>query len=146
MRIKFPIGDWSDDGHGHCEWFVVESNKSPEQLREIHFSCKEKLGFDVGSLCGNYGDSSISPEVTQKLLELGVIENDDDSVIEGSFHPSDFGDGPEILVTIWLKVLAILDPTFEFSIVEEEPMPWINFYGFDDKQRHLKVPGYGLFF
>jgi len=26
MKIKFPVGDWSQDGHEKCNWYSVESN------------------------------------------------------------------------------------------------------------------------
>jgi len=58
--IRFPIGDWSDDGHGKCEYFMIKSS----------------------------------------MLELERIE-----------------------------------PEYED----------INFYGSDDKNKHLKTPGYGIF-
>ena len=43
MKVKFPIGDWSGDGHSQCEWFVVKVNdqgsdeRTLQALREAHF-------------------------------------------------------------------------------------------------------------
>ena len=42
--FALPIGDWSGDGHGHCEWFTVRSNKPLEDVRKAHFhGCADVL-------------------------------------------------------------------------------------------------------
>jgi hypothetical protein len=43
--IKFPIGDWSDDGHGKCEWFIVKSNMPLQIVREAQFRLQDKFEY-----------------------------------------------------------------------------------------------------
>lgn len=146
--IKFPIGDWSGNGHERCDWYVVKSNKPVEELREIHFSCKEKLGFTIGNLCEEYQEYRVDAVLSEKLLELGILDVVVDGPIEalildknGRYIP----DGTEGLLKLWLEILKYLDPTFEYEIDNEKKIPCINFYGPDSKNRHLDTPGYGLF-
>jgi hypothetical protein len=145
MKIKFPIGDWSDDGHGKCDWFIIETNKTVEEVREIHFSCKEKLGFDIGDLCRDYEEHSINEEITAKLISLGIVEENNPCIIEDErFWPGE-AEGSKTLCELWLDVLKYLDDTFIWTIVSED-IPCINHYAFDQKKRHLQTPGYGLFY
>lgn len=136
-QIEFPIGDWSDDGHGKCETFLVDSNVSVETLRELHFLAPEQLGFEIGSICQDYGDCTISQEVLAKLktfLTEELYEKAAEEYVDA-----------ESLCKIWLACLMQIEPTVHLSIVPTPSRESINFYGHDAKGRHLKTPGYGLF-
>lgn len=41
--IKFPIGDWSNDGHGKCDWYMFKSNVPVEELRIAHFKVHDEI-------------------------------------------------------------------------------------------------------
>ncbi|HLP27578.1 MAG TPA: hypothetical protein VK147_02985 [Candidatus Didemnitutus sp.] len=150
-QVKFPIGDWSGDGHGHVEWYTILTNKTIEELREIHFSCPELLGIEIGDICRPYGEHAFSREISFKLAELGVFEKANidgasagtEFLEDGQFYPNNW-DGPRTMFLIWLAILKTADPTFGYEIVDDD-IPAITFYGSDDKRRHLKNPGYGLF-
>lgn len=58
-QFKMTIGDWSDDGHGRYEDFVVRSNVPVEQVREAYFRIKDVTGIDIESICSNYGEDEI---------------------------------------------------------------------------------------
>jgi len=146
--IRFPVGDWSDDGHGKCHYFIVRSNKPVQELRELHFSCKEKLGFDIGDICRDYEDSELSLDIFDKLQAAGFdIEWEGeqpeyakyfDSINARIMHT-------EEVFNLWTDILKFLDPdlNLELTVVESDD---INFYGFDEKKRHLNTPGYGVFY
>lgn len=65
---------------------------------------------------------------------------------------------PESMLNIWLMLLKVIDDSLEYKIVSEamskyyikykgypvEPDGTMHFYGYDDKNRHLKTPGYGV--
>ena len=36
-KFVIPIGDWSEDGHGKHDDYVVTSNKPVEAVREAHY-------------------------------------------------------------------------------------------------------------
>lgn len=141
-KIKFPIGDWSDDGHGKCETFIVESNRDVSEVREAHFACKERLGFEIGDICHKYGDSDIKSDLSQKLNKLGILDGivfDMEQDFEKGIYLS-----PDEMVQIWLAILMHISPSMKLRIVDDD-IPYINFYGVDGAKRHLSTPGYGLF-
>ena len=132
-NIRFPIGDWSQDGHNKCEWFIVESNKTVDELREIHFKCKKMFGFEIGDLCSEYNQQAINEDIQEKLKEFEI----DHSFIE-DFTWID----SEEMIQLWLNILMRIDKSLVLKIIT---ISTISFYGFDDKKRCFKGPGYGLF-
>ena len=162
-RIRFPIGDWSDDGHGKCDWFIVKSNMPVEIVREAHFAFKKLYGFDIGDICHNYGESDVSGEIAEFIVKHKLLNDSSDEFEilskEGEYLNTDcysnklddFKEGctinilsSETLLKIWVGLLML---AYEGLVLktEEDNVPTINYYGFDKKNRHLKTPGYGLF-
>jgi hypothetical protein len=139
--IEFPVGDWSDDGHGKCEYYWVKSMKPVRDVREAHFKVKEVFGFNIGKICGEYEENYLDKKVTEKLKELGydfkVFENYND---EG--NPTELG--AEQVIDIWLYLLNHIDPELKLRVLNYDA-PGINYYGGDAKRRHLDTPGYGCF-
>lgn len=136
---KFPIGDWSDDGHGQCDYFLVESPCDIQQIREAHFSCKEKFGFDIGDICHDYNDNEVQPHEIECITNMGIDlskycqDNNWTIYCTGS------------LVALWVEILNKIDPSLHLRYIPPIKYESINFYGYDKKKRHLKTPGYGLF-
>jgi len=71
-KYKFPIGDWSKDGHEKCEWFLVHGLKPVEEVREAHYEAEKLLGFSIGDICGQYEENYITKEYLEKLNELRI--------------------------------------------------------------------------
>jgi hypothetical protein len=146
-KIKFTLGDWSGDGHSIRETFIVNSNMTVQNVREIHFKSEEVLGFDIGDICSEYGESWISKDFyyeLQELLDLKVNEDLDDeywSDTQGRYY----FETSEELLDIWLRCLQKIDPTLILTRIQEEEIPDIHFSGYDKKGRHLNNPGYGLY-
>ena len=138
--IRFPIGDWSGDGHEKCEYFNVQSNYPVQHLREAHFKAPKVVGFDIGSICHEYEDGTLSDDVIEKLNAINLKPEDYGEEYQGNY--SMYPDG---MVNLWLDILCHIDPALKLELVKTEAEP-INFYGFDDQGRHLKTPGYGLFY
>ena len=147
FKIQFPIGDWSDDGHGRCENYLVNSNKSTQEVREIHFSCSEKLGFDIGKICKNYEDSELSLDVFDKLKTAGFkIEwrGENEDMCRYFPNVNDRTMGPDEVFNLWIDILMFLDSELVLIPITQD-YESINFYGFDNQGRHLSTPGYGCF-
>ncbi len=140
--IRFPIGDWSDDGHGKCEYFEVHSNHPVQHVREVHFKAPEVIGFNIGDMCRNYEECQLSTEVVTKLNAIGIDPNK--FLLDGEIDPEDYYMDYESLINIWLAILSYIDPTLELEVIKSEAEN-INFYGMDEKNRHLETPGYGVF-
>lgn len=136
---NIPIGDWSNDGHGKCNWFIIESNFTVEQARE-YFNSVEKSGIDIcKEIAYEYDDNSVSEKflkVFPEFLEEGLIKHDpeyNEDYIEYSFD----------LVEIVCLFIQKYNPEFKFKILD---IPMLPFYGFDEKKRHIGYFGYGLFY
>lgn len=41
MRIRFPIGDWSDDGHGQCDYYFANTDKNTQDVRGYILNVKK---------------------------------------------------------------------------------------------------------
>jgi|14BtaG_2_1085337.scaffolds.fasta_scaffold02973_4 hypothetical protein len=126
--FRIPIGDWSDDGHGKCDWFTIISNKPVEEVREIHFQSKEV--FDVERVCSDYEENTFHgsrPEWAEEFFDKGGY------LIEGT----------EGLCQLWICTLMKTDLTLSLSISRD--MPMLPFYGRDKERRHIPHVGYGLF-
>ena len=129
-EIKLPIGDWSGDGHGQCEWYTIVSNKPVEQLREIHFKSRDIFDIeDVFRDCDEYGYGGDLPEWAEKFF-------DEDGYLE---------EGPDGMCELWVACLKAADPGLEVTILVDTT-PMLPFYGFDSKKRHIPHIGYGLFY
>lgn len=131
-----PIGDWSSDGHGTVENFLVSSNKPVEEVREAHFRIPDVTGIDIEEICSRYEENYIHSDVMEKLLALGWK-------IEAGM--SEFNSpAPEDMANLWVLLLMKTDPSLEMKIAPEERV-MLTFYGLDDKSRHIGCVGYGLF-
>lgn len=136
-KFRLIIGDWSADGHGRCEGFIIASNVPVETVREAHYKIKDITGVDIEGICSDYGADEIDEEIVDVLKKLGFqFENS-----------SGMGDGvvsvPE-MARLWIFLLQKSDPALELEVVEDV-IPDFQFFGFDEKERHIYSVGYGLF-
>ena len=142
-QIKFPVGDWSEDGHCQCKWFTVASNKPVEEVREAHFAAPVNIGIEIGEICKEYQDNVLNADIFTVLRSRGFDFN-----LLDDFDPSRWHECaiyPEGIIHIWLFLLVESDPTLELKIIEDKT-PTINQYGYNEKGRHLVTPGYGTFY
>lgn len=145
MKFKLPIGDWSDDGHGKQEIFVVETNKEIEYIREMYFQACNKLGFQLDghhelSPCAEYEDSLIKPETIKALRNFGLKISEE----EEKQWTTEYVQYKELCKLV-LDFIKTQDEAIEFYIIPEDDMPQFQFYGYDEKKRHIGYFGYGLF-
>lgn len=144
-KIRFPVGDWSGDGHTQCEWYIVESNKPLDDVRKAHFDATEKLGIDIGSICRNYEEDLLPKDIEEKLAKLncGVI-NDIRKSYGKELSEEAIRLEPDDMIEIWLFILMKAGDNLELKIIEDD-IPSIAYYGSEDG-KHLNTPGYGLFY
>ena len=135
-KFRMSIGDWSDDGHGKHKDFIISSNMPVEIVREAHFAMKDKLGFSIEDICSEYEDSVIDSKTTKAIMELGYEFEEVDDGEAGMY--------PEEMARLWIFLLQKVDTNLELKIIKDE-IPTLHFYGFDEKKRHIKHIGYGLF-
>lgn len=146
-KFKLPIGDWSGDGHGRADYYVIESNKPVEEVREIYFQACENLGFTLGghgekTPCSDYEDYKFPKETLKELLDFGV-KLDKDTI--DYINKQESTDGTELFADIVIGLIMAQDKTLKLKRLSGEEMPMLPFYGFDKKGRHMGFFGYGLF-
>lgn len=131
--FRIPIGDWSGDGHGQCEWFEASASKMLNEVREAYFAGLKKIPKHLSPevLCAKYEDNRLTESVRQELLALTEIEFDEDYNDAGTF--ADY--------VVW--VINHGDPEV---IARLEPVSGsLMFSGYDRQNRHIGPIGYGLF-
>lgn len=137
-KFRMPIGDWSDDGHGKCDYYTISSNLPIEEVREAHFKIPELTGVNIESIANNYEEGNITQETLDKLISLGVDPDKFDEPYKGSIYVSS-----ENMRDIWITLLNNVEP--KLNLVVEEKIPMLPFYGFDEQKRHIGFIGYGCF-
>lgn len=140
MYVIFEVGDFSHDGHGESAKVTFNTNVTLEELRELHFKAAYHIGFDIGDICRDYECDTLSGEQHHKLTILGLWDEEDvDYILDW-----------EDVVKLWADIIIYVAEKeniagFELKRQMPEKIPSIHFYGYDDKGRHLHVPGYGAF-
>lgn len=136
-QIRLTIGDWSDDGHGRTKDFIMNSNMPVEAVREAHFKIRKATGIDIENICSEYEEDEIDKETVEILKDMGFKFS----------NTTGMGDGitnPEEMAKLWVFLLQKADPSLELEL-QNDNIPNLHFYGFDEKGRHISCVGYGLF-
>ncbi len=139
--IDLPIGDWSNDGHGRCDNFIIESNKPIEALFKAYFAAQGKLPklIHPNNICSQYEQNTISNEVLTQMRAYGFVysnsvDNDDD---ENYLETEELAS--------WTLIFMMLgDKNLKLKIKNEKEIPkFINWNA--PKGKQLDQIGYGLF-
>lgn len=72
-KVIFEIGDWSHDGHNQSFDAEVMSSVPVKELRELHFAAKDYLGFDIGDICREHENTSLSEYQEEVLTKVGIL-------------------------------------------------------------------------
>jgi hypothetical protein len=149
-KIKFSIGDWSDDGHGKSETFLVKSNVPLIDLQEAYFEACNKLGVRLDGdkkikwepPCSDYEDSVFPMEIYKHLKEQGVKMPEP----EDTYDEDDKGVyfNPDQWVDIILSFIMWQNKKIKLTRMDDDVQTF-HFYGIDKQNRHIGHIGYGLF-
>ena len=137
-KFVIPIGDWSEDGHGKHDDYVVTSNKPVEAVREAHYRILAATGVNLSDICNEYGEDYVKPETVKQLKALGFTFDSDP--VDNNTFPT-----PTDMVKLWAFLLKKADPTLELDIEFPEDYEMLTFCGFDDQGRHIDAVGYGIY-
>lgn len=136
-KFRIIIGDWSEDGHGRSEDFIVSSNLPVEIAREAHYRIKDVTGVDIENICSEYEEDEIDEETVDVLKGMGFQFENSSGIGDGIVSVSD-------MARLWVFLLQKADPSLNLEIVDDD-IPNLQFFGFDKKKRHIGDVGYGLF-
>lgn len=134
--FRLPIGDWSDDGHGKCEYFIVESNKPFAAVNKAWKAAKKLKslkGIDFKKICADADENQIEEDIWELLKKAGFKTTSKDMALfeknERMPETSFFAD-----LIIWYLMKG--DPDLQLKRMPDSTVPLFHPDG------HL---GYGLF-
>jgi hypothetical protein len=133
--FQVPIGDWSGDGHGRCEWFTVRSDQPVEAWREAYLTSQAQwpeLAPD-GELSRTPTSGWPLDRIREQMAER----------LDARLY-TELADGTPSSHDILLYTMAfcqLSDPSLSW---EHEPMQMLPFYGQDSQGRHIDRIGYEL--
>lgn len=135
MQYKFrlPIGDWSNDGHGRCEYFTVLSNKDVDKVREFHFKAMQI--FDLRDIFAQYQENYIDEEIL-KTIPVYIKEKlilDDEGCFKDVYNERKVA---RRLAEVWVNLLERAgEGELSLELLSDEYIPLLSFVSI----------GYGLF-
>lgn len=132
IKFRIPIGDWSNDGHGKCDYFEATADCDDiEAVREAYFAAKEKFpDLCPEGYCKQYGDRVLPAHVAEAATADGWKQDSDW-----------FGTFEFVELVVWFINKG--NPALNVKL--SPPIPDLSFYGSDSKGRHISFMGYGLF-
>lgn len=115
MKYSIGIGDYSDDGHGKCDRYVVESDKDfdPEDIAKAYQKSRAELGKGIEDIAESY-ESWPTELDAQVFVDAGI------EWPEGWFDPEEPDeDLAEILAANWDEDVWV--HVFEFMVKRHIP-------------------------
>ncbi len=141
FKFKLPIGDWSDDGHGKCEKFIISSNTDPKELVQMYIDlCKV---FPINKFSRGYGEYALTPDQIESVKNFGL---------DVSKYVGDGGywiEGCEDVAKMIIDALMKNNPGLKLEMSDEKMIEFNNHFGqFVTKTSGtsvIELPGYGIF-
>lgn len=150
--ITLQAGDWSCDGHGLTETWVIESNLSRKELEAAYKKGKKVMDVDlVEDVCEEYEDDKISIDLIKKLNETGFDINKLHPIVKGKLSIDEEGEivgkpeldefdinhagisiGSENFKDIYLHFCKVGNANFKFKELSS-------------REEVVQIGGYGLF-
>jgi hypothetical protein len=145
-HFDIPIGDWSDDGHGKCEYYQASAAKSFVDVckafaaARLLWKLEDGRPFTVEDVCSEYEEREVEDDVVKFLKSKGFKINKDD------FYTREMAE-----LVVWF--LNQGDETLDAKLQPEaEQRPMLRNWDFCDAMgvgtasgKGLEGFGYGLF-
>jgi len=117
-KMYLVLGDWSDDGHGKSDKILVNVSHNVEQVRKAYEKSCKTLGFDIGEVCSDYEENTVSEKVMDILKTLNYPGYqslmDEDSCLDIDTY-----------VDLWFWVIGLCINDFKWSVAGDV-IPCIN--------------------
>jgi hypothetical protein len=137
------MGDWSRDGHCSSETIMISSNLTKNEIEAAYQVGSEKLGFDfMDEVAADYEDNLLEPTKLKKMVENGLAidrlfkyDHEREKVqaaIDGRAS-EEIGLWTESYATIYLFIVKLGNPSFEYEVLPRDVKP------------EIYIGGYGLF-
>lgn len=142
-QFRLPIGDWIGYGHGDCEWFIVSSNKSIDEVAKLHFKIKTELGVDIHLI--DHNEFYDEPKYAKMIEIIKQTKFDFKHYLTGNnYHPS-----VENLAELWIHLMMYLDKDLILKFTEIEMLHFFvkgngdydEYYDYDDYTNYANYVG-----
>lgn len=131
-KIKFTVGDWSQDGHNQYRTYFATYEGDIRQLRAACGNVKTKYGFDLRDIMAEY-DWPLDNNIRSKLLELGIFQLTE-AYIEGCSYEDELDEDSYLycddVAMVSVALINLVDPSLNVTLVPEEQMPTIHLGGY----------------
>lgn len=149
MKLKVTLGDWSNDGHGMTEVFIVDLPTviNQSELEEMYNLGAGVIGFDlIKQVCRNYEDNRIDLGWYDRLTTLGYEPYDfkKEAGKWDSYPEFDEGEYAYLTTELYLDIYM-----FFVSVGYEKMIGTNDSFGYrvvSDDMPQVTIGGYGLFY
>lgn len=146
-----PIGDWSDDGHGKCDEYIVQCSHSASECRKAYIDSCRLTGYQFHHnhpgipqvrgvpLCADYEDNVISWDAVERFREHGL---DILSLLEDEWEEEDdVSVGTDELLRIIMAFIGLSLKDFSWEEIKSPPA----LFGYWNDELNVQM-GYGCFY
>lgn len=151
MRYKISIGDWSNDGHGKYEDFIIESNVDYKEIIAAYKKACEASGVSLHEgkgtskytvLCSEYEQHAVPHDAFEKLATIGIklMEFCDCDHTQPYDEAGEYTGYPSGFVQLFLAMAKTQLPDFKYGLVDDDIITINQTDGFRE------FMGYGLFY
>lgn len=119
--ITLTVGDWSDDGHGKTDTFLIKTKHNTKELNDAFKEGTRKIGFDLLKECDEYEKNELSEKAESCLKKAGYYGNN---------APEEGGAYPEEYIEIYLFICKLGDPDFKYKLIKPEEGNYVNIGGY----------------
>lgn len=142
LKFRVNIGDWSDDGHGQCEHYMIEvlDKVSITDIQNAFITECERMGLFENKrfiIARDAEDCTISEEHYEVLKENNI--NIDDLIEQG--NDEYYIMNGEAMTHLVMRICQN-GINFEYKIIKDTVL---NFNGYWNGTLNTQI-GYGLFF
>lgn len=120
-NVRFTLGDPSDDGHGKIAEYHLKSNYSAKQIDDLFKRLVNEKGIDVKHWCEEYEDDYLNEDQYSKLIEIGLIKEDDENLYIQ--HKLYYVEDKSSFIDLAFGCIKYLCPDFKYAyntIINEE--------------------------
>lgn len=128
-KIKFALGNWSDDRYGQKETFHMRSNYPGSEINEVLQKFESETRCDIRSWCEEYEDTYIHEPDSSKLVSFGIV-TPEELTKEGEYEC----EGTLGYIDLISRIIKYYLPDFEWDHESFE----------DEEVLYIDKCGYGL--
>ena len=127
-KIRFTLGDWSDDGHGQKETFHMKSNYPGSDINSVLRRFENETGCNIRSWCEEWEDNFIHNYDAVRLVASEIISSNE--LVDGEYEC----EGTLGYIDLISRIIKHYLPDFEWDHESFE----------DEEVLYIDKCGYGL--